>query len=920
MKKILTLILSLTLLMSCAVLGVVNSPKKVYAATEGSVAVKGNYAGDQSFYYKNTFSGAITVEYDIAFKCFQSTTFGFGLTPDGMQSNPYSSGMFFANSQIIYTPWRPSLGIAGETVYKNYDENYYGTKMYFRVRIKMDVNADGDVTLYAKSAEPEASYAGSNAQTTEYVQITDTLSGLYAAELAGETYSLGFFFRNASDAATNQTMYFYGFKVTTADGNTVEERFSAENMSDNFWTSAIDGALSSGTIVYTQRKSEVQNVELEISGMPVFEQNDGYNLPYIYFITNSQAAQWTELKEQLANVEYKRADGSVETLNSVVVINNEGKVQIRLAANGTWELKEGDTFTIKKGFTLLNNEDRLEKFEKDVSFVYSAASGGFVTTEDYYADKRGAMLLKPGYENDQMMNYNTRISGACNVYIDLDVRAISTFGVGFMSNTGDSSPYSSKLFFMTAKQVYTPWAASFMPSLTNYNNNYTLTATTLKISVTESGDTTVYALVGEEYVQIIDTIQAMYKDEVSGGMYLSMFARTNNSTGYIYKISVTDKNDKLVAKTDFAYNKVNTDTFTFCGALGKDFAADKKMVSWQEPTGQYIPVPEVEILTGNIENVIIEGSEINLVPTINNMADTDTLNITVVHGEASEAVSNGTYKFETAGVYTVKYAIYGEDGLVKASDEKSIIVNVPSTQPTANTNFNQGYFDGKNFEVIGKAGVSDGALLIKTDDKACFITKGYSEGFILTFDIVKYVSGEISLVLGKIRDNAYIITFNADGTISMGEQSYTLPVNVYDVLAENKTVTVRVKLSAKTAEIYLRAEGTSVENIDIVAARFTDISITGSAGVSAETASEFAIDNFRFVSLTSVKGDNTGDPEPTPDPNPGTDSSDSSSTNESGSSEVSGNCASCGGAVVSVPVLAIAGAIAVAILRKRKQD
>ena len=155
----------------------------------------------------------------------------------------------------------------------------------------------------------------------------------------------------------------------------------------------------------------------------------------------------------------------------------------------------------------------------------------------------------------------------------------------------------------------------------------------------------------------------------------------------------------------------------------------------------------------------------------------------------------------------------------------------------------------------------------------------------------------------------------------MGEQVYNFPVNIYDVLAENKTVTVRVKLSAKTAEIYLRAEGTSVENIDIAVARFTDIIITGRAGVSAETASEFAIDNFRFVSLTSVKGDNTGDSEPesgsTPDS--ASDASDGSSSGASGS-ENSGRCGSCNGAVAAVPVLALAGVAATVIFRKRKQD
>lgn len=918
MKKILTFIIGFALLLSCALLSVSIASEKACAATEGSIAVNGEYSGDQSFYYKTTFSGAITVEYDIAFKCFQDTTFGFGLTPDGLQSNPYSSGLFFANSQTIYTPWRAATGIASPTEYQNYDENFYGTKMYFRVRIKMEVNADGDVTLYAKSVEPESGYAGSNAQITEYVRITDTLSKFYAPELAGESYMLGFFFRNTSEKPGGQTMYFYGFKATAANGNTVEERFGGENMSDNFWTGAIDGALSSGAVVYTQKKADVQNVGLKIGTTPVFEQNDGYNLPYLYFIANTNAAQWSVFTDQLANMEYKRADGTVETLNNVVVIDNEGKVQIRLAGSGTWELIEGDTFTLKEGFTLLNNDVRKETLEKSVSFIYSAQSGGFVNAEEYYSDKRGAMLLKPAYESDQVINYNTRISGACNVYMELDVSAIDSFGAGFMDYIGNSNPYSSKLFFMTATHIYTPWAATFMPLPANYKNEFTLTATTLKISVTDSGDTTVFALVGDNYVQITDTIEGMYKDEVNGGMYLSFFARTNNATGYIYKITITDKNDKLVDKADFAYDKVNTETFTFCGVLGEDFAGEKKMISWQEPTGQYIPVPEVEILTGNVESAAIEGSEVNLVPVVNNMLDTDTLDITVVYGETRIKAENGFYKFETPGVYTVEYVVSGEDGLVKATEEKTIIVNVPSTQPTAMTNFNQGYFDGKNFEVSGKAGVVDGTLSIKTDEKASFMTKGYSESFILTFDVVKYVSGEISLVLGKIRDNAYVITFKTDGTVSMGEQVYTLPVNVYELAAQGKTVTVRVRLVAKTAELFLRAEDSSVENINIAVARFTDILITGSAGVSAETASEFAIDNFRFVALTSVPGENTGEPEP--ESRPETDSGDSSSAGQTTNSQIiAGSCGGCNGAVASVPVLAVAGVAAAMIFRKRKQ-
>mgnify|MGYP004519432469 CR=1 FL=1 len=912
MRKLLTIICCVAML-SCLALGVMKMPQQASAATEGSIAVNAGYAGDQSFYYKTTFSGAITVEYDIEFKCFSSTVFGFGLTPDGNQSNPYSSGLFFANSQKIYTPWRPT-GIGSETAYKNYNENYWGVYMYNRVRIKMEVTAAGDVTLYAKSIEPSSTYVGSNAQQTEYVAITDTLTGHFGTELAGDSYMLGFFFRNSADSG--ETMNFYGFKAVTADGTTIEERFESENMSDKFWTGAIDAALANGSLVYTRGVADPvvrEEKELKINGTPLFENNDGYGLPYLYFMMNTSAAQWSQFTDQLANVEYKRADGTVETLNNVVVIDASGKVQIRLAGSGaSWELKEDDKFTVKEGFTLVANETLIEKVEQSVSFIYSAKEGRFVAEADYSADKRGAMVIEPAYATDGMMNYNTLLKGAVNVYIDLDVSALNAFGVGFMDKIGDSSPYTSRLYMMSADNAYTPWSTSFIGSPAAYLNGFKMCAGTLKISVNENGDTGVYALVGGEYVQIIDTVSEMYKDYVSNGMYLTMFARTGSSRGYIYKITVTDKNDKVIAKTDFGYDKLNTKTFTFNGSVRADFEGAKTMLSWQEPTGEYIPVPEVEILTGNIESIITEGKEINLMPEIENKQDTDVLTITVSNGTESSELAGETYKFETAGIYTVTYVVTGNDGEVKSSEEKTIIVNVVSTQPTAATNFDQGYFDGKNFEVEGSAGVKDGALTFKTDGKAYFTTKGYSEGFILTFDVTKYVSGEISVVLGKIRDNAYAMTFKKDGTLVFGETAVNLSFNIYEVIEEGKTVTIRVKLFASAAEVYLRAEGMSVENIDIAVARFAGLNITGKAGVSAEVASEFVIDNFRFVSLTSVKGDNTGEPEPQPKPEPDPDPSESSS---SSSVEDKGCFGSIAASSLLVPALAVA---ALVVLKKKK--
>lgn len=861
MKKIWTLVLSLVLSVSCVVaLGVEKVSKKAFAATDGNIAVQTEYAGDQSFYYKTTLSGAVTVEYDIAFACFQDTVFGFGLTADANSGNPYNSGLFFANSQTVYTPWRPT-GLANPTAYQNYNENFWGVQMYFRVRIKMEVNADGDVVLYAKSIEPSATYSGSNPQITEYVQITDELTEHFKTEVSAESYTLGFFFRNSSNTSV---MHFYGFKATCVNGTVVEERFTSAKMFDTFWTGAIESSLADGKLVYTQAipEPEQENVELEMTSAPVFVSGDGYGLPYLVFTMNTTAAQWTAFAEQLANVEYCRADGTKETLNNIVVIDSVShKVQVRLADSGEWTLKDGDRFTVKSGFTLVENEMLLERVKEDVSFVYSAEERQFVTPEAYAADKCGAMVIKPEYVDDGVMTYRTVINGASNVYIDLDVSNLTAFGVGFMTKPDDSSPYASKLFFMTKEAVYTPWATSFLSSFVKYENDFTMCETTLKISVEDNGDTTVYALAEDTYIRIIDTIPGMYRDEISNGMYLSMFARTGASSGYIYKITVTDQNDRLVAKTDFAYDKLNTETFSLNGAVGIDFAGAKTMLSWRAPTGKYIPVPEVEIMLGGVEKVTEKGNEVNLTPVVNNLTEEDRLSITVADGETEIAVENGVYTFEKAGVYIVTYRVTGEDGAVKKTAQTEIIVNEQSTQPTAMTNFDQGYFDGRNFEVVGNAGVADGALLIKTEEKAAFITKGYSESFIMTFDVTKYVSGEISLVLGKINDNAYVITFKADGTIVMGEQNFTLPMNIYDRLASGTTVTIRAKLAAKAVDVYVRVSDTSVENIDISLASFTGINVTGKVGVCAEVAAEFVVDNFRFVSLTSVKGENTGEPE-----------------------------------------------------------
>lgn len=100
------------------------------------------------------------------------------------------------------------------------------------------------------------------------------------------------------------------------------------------------------------------------------------------------------------------------------------------------------------------------------------------------------------------------------------------------------------------------------------------------------------------------------------------------------------------------------------------------------------------------------------------------------------------FSFEKTGIYTVRYDLIDADGAGIATAESVITVKLPSTQGSVAENFNQGAFDADVFEAseTGDA-VKDQALYFKTATGARFVTKGNSESFILTVDLVS-VAGE----------------------------------------------------------------------------------------------------------------------------------------------------------------------------------
>lgn len=915
MKKKLVIFLSFLLVAICSVFGLnVSLANAATPTKEGCVEIKTGFTGgDSTMYYSTPVKGAVTVEFDVKFNQFQGAHFGFGLMSDKTESNPYSSGLFFANSQAFYTPWAASF-VGAVTTWKNYNENYWGVYMYYRVRIKMEVNASGDVTLYAKSIEPTESYAGSNAQQAEYVQVSDTIKGLYATQVAeADGAYISMFFRGGTDAS----MYYYGFTATDTVG-TYGDHCDGAAISDAYTLAdGIAGALTDGTLVYSQSTYEKIESAITISALNyVAHDGDGYGLAYVWFNHNTTAAQWTTFTDQLANIEYKRADGTVETLNNVVCISAD-KIQIRLAGNGeAWTLTNGDVITFKAGFTLATDSAN-EVLAQDVKFYYVESEGGFLSQSQYdalLADKEGAIVFATGYPNDGMINNKTKLTGAMDISIDIDMTGLSNFGFGLMNTPNDSSPYSSKLLFASKTNVYTPWATAFVGSPTAYKDGYTIVGrTTLTIRIASNGDATLYA----DGVQIFDTITGLYGAEVANGGYFCMFARVSGGKSYIYEISVTDANGNTLNKLDFAYNLLNIDNFNFSNTTT---AALGMGLYWQEPTGEFIPVPTAELILGGIATSVTVGQSVDLTPEIANQAEGDALTVEV----DGTTIDSLTYAFETAGSHTVVYTVKNANGEVLDSATIYIFVKVLSTQNSAETNFNQGYFDGNEFEATAGVAVSEGRLLIKSSEPALFLTKGYSENFILTFEITSYTKGEIKVVFGKIGDAEYAFTFLSNGNVKFGDNEYTLDKNIYGLLSDGDTVTVRVKVFGAKASLYLRSSSESVENIDVELLSLTDVIVVGQAGFGGINA-EFTADNVKFVSLTSVNEDNTYQPsEEELDPGTGTsggmDSGDGSSATSAsdGTLLIGCNCngsVALGGAVAGITLLA-----GVALIAKKREE
>ncbi|MBQ9710369.1 MAG: hypothetical protein IJV67_07095 [Clostridia bacterium] len=882
--------------------------------TEGALVFTSTAGNDGMVNHKVQVFGAMDIYVDIDFGGIAQ--YGVGLMTNVGDTSPYSAttNMFMLSKSTIWAPWGSKL-LPSATAYND------GYTINGRTTIRINVTESGDVTFYDGD-----------------VKLYDTFEGLYANEVKGSYFCM--FVRAGTDNG-----YVYTVKINDANGvklDRIDFAYDILNTDHFVFTEAILNGL--GTKVYRQPatgvfvptatakldvsgvktvvtegekvdltptvtdKAEDDKLTVKVNGEVITDYNYVFTAPgtytVAYFVTDKDGK---DLDSGSIKVTVNALLAQLDVSGVVTACKSGEKVDLTPEVGNK---KETDVLTVK-----VNGEEITEYIytfetagEYTVEYVIVDANGEMLdskTVSITVTDAEGALVFVPGYAQDGVINNKVKISGAMSIDIDIDFTTFKNFGFGIMSTYGDSSPYNSNLLFASKTGAFTPWGDKLVSEANaKYIDGYVIEGRViLTLDISADGDATLYA----NGVKIKDTIEGLYADEVNGG-YFCMFARIGSEKAYLYSVVIKDVNGNKLHKLDFRYDILNTEDFFFTSSVQAGLG---KVLYWQQPSGKYVPAPTAEISVSSVATSVNHNSKIDLTPIITNMAETDVLTVTV----DGNVIEDLEYTFTETGYHTVEYIVVNAEGEELDKATVKIFVKANSTQNNAETNFNQGYFDGREFEATNGVAVKDNALYFKSEGTALFTTAGYSENFIITFDITSYVAGEVKAVFGCIDENEYAFTFLANGNVEFGGVEYEVGKNIYEVLAAGNKVTVRVKVFGGNASLFVRFSNESVENIEIALVTVKEINVVGKVGFGGENA-EFTADNVKFVSLTSVDEDNTyypSDEELNPDT--GDDEPEDTSSTQSSASEGKKGCKSSMSMGSLLSVAALLGAV---ILKKKE--
>lgn len=575
-------------------------------------------------------------------------------------------------------------------------------------------------------------------------------------------------------------------------------------------------------------------------------------------------------------------------------------------------------------------------FVLSVIMLIGAAAGGVFAAEE--EPGQTYMTVKPtvtgSSAQDKMVYVNTPLNmqNGLNVYLEVEFEHWTNDGViffGLFSGNTDSAPYSHSSFLIGSQELrsFVNGAVKVVDN-GQYNENQSgvlyYNQVMFHFEIKSNGDVKVYVKSTEDpatyegaNAQITEetliTEQTEFYSALSAQETYIGFALRGSMQSIEYKmcsIEVRDGSGAKIFKDNFS--KFSTDAYK--RSEGVDEAVEQGHLIIPEAIEE---VPDPAFNYGQVKRSGYLDETFNLVPVVDDMPENGVLKTVVKdqQGNKIEAQEDGFYKFTAQGVYTADYTVTLNDEVV-LQDSLKIYVKNHSTQPNAEENFNNGYFNGDMWTITQTGvAVKDKELIISD---GTFKTKGFSEICYFTFDITRMQEGSASfdVIFGQ-DGTGYAIRFTNATTIEFitpeGSETVEIGKNFVEAALAGKSVTLRLELASDKAILYGRISDESVEVLETALCKLENIRLVGSVGITVPQGSTLMIDDVQFINMSGVDNPNTdtegpSDPvTPDPDPDPGED----------------GNDGAAGGCSSSFTGYGVAGAVfalaaAVVITKKKK--
>lgn len=423
---------------------------------------------------------------------------------------------------------------------------------------------------------------------------------------------------------------------------------------------------------------------------------------------------------------------------------------------------------------------------------------------------------------------------------------------------------------------------------------------------------TPYAEIPKDYV-LLHTEEGWYAELLGGGdFYFGWGITSSRLTAEdvnLYSVVIKDGRGEILFADNFSDFNEQSGKYFLSNPVKSALAEGRLEVH----EGERMVLPYLS--TAGVRTLGYAGEEFDLTPAISGLAAGATLALDVqdADGELLSPARGNVYRFDRQGKYTAAYS--ATDGETTVTGQAVIRVKNASDQPSAEASFAADW-NADRFVAEGAA-VSDGALLLSAESgKAYFLTKGYSENFILTFDLLSLSPDcAFRLVFGRADGAEYAVELSGARAVFASEGSETaveLGKDLGAALAQGKSVTLRLTVLGGKAQLAAIVAGEPVELLETPLATFADIAYVGRVGAEAEGGTA-KIDALQFVSLTDAHEDNTTTEVPS-DPS---DGEEEEGGNGDGASENKSGCGGCKKtSAAGMGLLAVAAGAAL-LMRKR---